>query len=232
MLRRRRAGLLRVVGARTHNLRGVRCAIPHGALTVVTGVSGSGKSSLAFDTLYAEGQRRYVESMSTYARQFLERMQRPDVDAVTGVPPALALEQRNGVRNARSTVGTVTEISDYLRLLYARIGVVHCLRCGRPVGRDTVDGAAERVLALAGQERLYVVARSSLDAASLDAAGWSRRFADGVLVDRLLPERARLCEALQAAFVLGDGRAEVWTEDKILQKFDERFACAQCGEAA
>src|SRR5262249_2938048 len=106
MLRRRRAGLLRVVGARMHNLRGLGVDIPHGALTVVTGVSGSGKSSLAFDTLYAEGQRRYVESMSTYARQFLERMQRPDVDAVEGILPAIAIEQHNSTKNARSTVGT------------------------------------------------------------------------------------------------------------------------------
>src|SRR5215212_8626967 len=120
-------------GARQHNLKNISLEIPRNTLTVVTGLSGSGKSSLAFDTLYAEGQRRYVESLSIYARQFLERMQRPDVDAVTGVPPALAIEQRNGVRNARSTVGTVTEISDYLRLLYARVGQVHCPDCGSEV---------------------------------------------------------------------------------------------------
>src|SRR2546425_9124392 len=113
-------------GAREHNLRNVDLDLPRNRLIVFTGVSGSGKSSLAFDTLYAEGHRRYVESMSTYARQFLERMQRPDVDAVVGVPPALAIEQRNGVRNARSTVGTVTEIADYLRLLFARVGEVRC----------------------------------------------------------------------------------------------------------
>ena len=118
---------------------------------MVTGVSGSGKSSLAFDTLYAEGQRRYVESMSTYARQFLERMQRPDVDSVTGVPPAIAIEQRNGVRNARSTVGTVTEISDYLRLLFARVGVVHCPNCDRVIARDTAQAAADRVLGGSGR---------------------------------------------------------------------------------
>jgi excinuclease ABC subunit A len=148
-----------IEGARTHNLKNVRVAIPRGALTVVTGVSGSGKSSLAFDTLYAEGQRRYVESMSTYARQFLERMQRPDVDRVTGVPPAIAIEQRNGVRNARSTVGTVTEISDYLRLLFARVGEVHCPDCGGVVARDTAQAAADAVLA-GGKSgaRIYVVA--------------------------------------------------------------------------
>ena len=150
---------IRIDGARTHNLKGVSCVIPHGALTVVTGVSGSGKSSLAFDTLYAEGQRRYVESMSTYARQFLERMPRPDVDAVEGVPPAIAIEQRNGVRNARSTVGTVTEISDYLRLLFARVGEVRCPGCGSVVMRDTASAAAESVIAAATGERAYVVAR-------------------------------------------------------------------------
>src|SRR6476660_5508126 len=118
-----------IKGAREHNLRDVSLVLPRNQLICLTGVSGSGKSSLAFDTLYAEGQRRYVESLSTYARQFLERMQRPDVDSVTGVPPAIALEQRNGVRNARSTVGTVTEISDYLRLLFARVGEMPCQTC-------------------------------------------------------------------------------------------------------
>src|SRR5262245_43179121 len=137
---------IRVDGARTHNLKGIRVRVPHGALTVVTGVSGSGKSSLAFDTLYAEGQRRYVESISTYARQFLERMQRPDVDLVEGVPPAIAIEQRNGVRNARSTVATATEVSDYLLLLFARMVTVHCPRYGRVVERDSPHTAAPRIL--------------------------------------------------------------------------------------
>jgi excinuclease ABC subunit A len=152
-------GAIRIDGARTHNLKGVSCAIPRGALTVITGVSGSGKSSLAFDTLYAEGQRRYVESLSTYARQFLERMVRPDVDAVEGVPPAIAIEQRNGVRNARSTVGTVTEISDYLRLLFARVGEVRCPGCGSVVMRDTASAAADAVIAKASGERVFVIAR-------------------------------------------------------------------------
>src|SRR5262245_31352873 len=205
---------IKVDGARTHNLRDVRVEIPHAALTVVTGVSGSGKSSLAFDTVYAEGQRRYVESLSTYARQFLERMQRPDVDAVEGVPPAIAIEQRNGVRNARSTVGTVTEISDYLRLLYARVGRVHCPKCARVVERDTPQAAAERVLA-ATEERVFVVARSRLSDEELAKQGWSRRHQGGVLVDRLVPERGRLVEALQAAFALGGGKAEVWSEHDV-----------------
>src|SRR5881398_3991347 len=115
-----------VRGARVHNLKNIDFEIPHNSLTVVTGVSGSGKSSLAFDTLYAEGQRRYVESLSAYARQFLERIDEPDVDDIVGICPALAIRQKNYTRNPRSTVGTVTEINDYLRLLYARIGTTMC----------------------------------------------------------------------------------------------------------
>jgi len=122
-------------GARTHNLADISLEIPRDKLTVVTGVSGSGKSSLVFDTLYAEGQRRYVQSLSTYARLFLQRMERPDVDSISDIPPALALRQKNTIKNARSTVGTVTEISDYLRLLYATVGRTICPRCGREVSR-------------------------------------------------------------------------------------------------
>ncbi|HNM47872.1 MAG TPA: excinuclease ABC subunit A, partial [Candidatus Sumerlaeota bacterium] len=115
-----------IEGARTHNLKNVTCRIPAEKLTVITGVSGSGKSSLAFDTLFAEGQRRYVESLSTYARQFIARMPRPDVDAIDNIPPAIALEQKNPVRNARSTIGTATEINDHLRLLFAKVGRIIC----------------------------------------------------------------------------------------------------------
>src|SRR5690348_12110563 len=120
-----------VRGARVHNLKNIDFEIPHNTLTVVTGVSGSGKSSLVFDTIYAEGQRRYVQSLSTYARLFLERMERPDVDSITEIPPALALRQKNTIKNARSTVGTVTEINDYLRLLFAAVGRTICPRCER-----------------------------------------------------------------------------------------------------
>ena len=134
-------------GARTHNLKNVDVTLAPRRLTVVTGVSGSGKSSLAFDTIYAEGQRRYVESLSAYARQFLERMERPDVDAVEGMPPAIAIRQKNSVRNPRSTVGTTTEIHDYLRLLFARVGRTVCRNCGaRRHARDRRGGGrrAER----------------------------------------------------------------------------------------
>ena len=139
---------IRVRGARVHNLKNVHLEIPHNALTVVTGVSGSGKSSLAFDTIYAEGQRRYVESLSAYVRQFLERMEKPDVDEIDGIAPAVAIGQKNTTRNPRSTVGTSTEIYDYLRLLYARIGRTFCAECGAEVKKDTVDEVADWLLAL------------------------------------------------------------------------------------
>src|SRR5256714_7666065 len=129
-----------VRGARVHNLKNVDFEIPHNTLTVVTGVSGSGKSSLAFDTIYADGQRRYVESLAAYARQFLERIEKPDVDLIDGISPAIAIRQKNTTRNPRSTVATATEIYDYLRLLFARIGQTFCLNCGTEVKKDTVDG--------------------------------------------------------------------------------------------
>jgi excinuclease ABC subunit A len=141
-------------GARTHNLKNISCDIPHGKLTVVSGVSGSGKSSLAFDTIYAEGQRRYVESLSAYARQFLERIEKPDVDMIDGLAPAIAIKQKNTTRNPRSTVATATEIYDYLRLLYARAGTVHCVHCDGLVKRDSIDEIAESVLALGEGTRL------------------------------------------------------------------------------
>jgi excinuclease ABC subunit A len=144
-------------GARTHNLKNISCEIPHGKLTVVSGVSGSGKSSLAFDTVYAEGQRRYVESLSAYARQFLERIEKPDVDEIDGLAPAIAIKQKNSTRNPRSTVATATEIYDYLRLLYARCGTVHCIYCDGLVKRDSVDEAAEVILALGEGTRLNVL---------------------------------------------------------------------------
>ena len=148
---------LRVRGARTHNLKSVSVDIPHNEITVVTGVSGSGKSSLAFDTIYAEGQRRYVESLSAYARQFLERMEKPDVNDISGIAPAVAIRQKNTTRNPRSTVATATEIYDYLRLLYARCGQTFCIKCGAEVKRDSPDEIADRVLARAAGQRFYVL---------------------------------------------------------------------------
>ncbi|HTR46099.1 MAG TPA: excinuclease ABC subunit UvrA [Verrucomicrobiae bacterium] len=153
---------IHVRGARVHNLKNIDVTVPHNAITVVTGVSGSGKSSLAFDTLYAEGQRRYIESLSAYARQFLERIEKPNVDEITGIAPAISIRQKNSTRNPRSTVATATEIYDYLRLLFARAGHTFCLRCGEEVRRDTLDEIATRVLALPQGRRFYVLYRLSL----------------------------------------------------------------------
>ncbi|MGH9735586.1 MAG: excinuclease ABC subunit UvrA [Candidatus Acidiferrales bacterium] len=157
---------VRVRGARVHNLKNIDVTIPHNAITVITGVSGSGKSSLAFDTLYAEGQRRYIESLSAYARQFLERIEKPDVDEITGIAPAISIRQKNTTRNPRSTVATATEIYDYLRLLFARVGHTFCLRCGEEVRRDTLDEIAQRVLALGEGKRFYVLYELKISAAA------------------------------------------------------------------
>ncbi len=156
-------GAIVVAGARVHNLKNITVELPLNALTVVTGVSGSGKSSLAFDTLYAEGQRRYVSSLSAYARQFLERVDRPDVDDIIGICPALAIRQKSYTRNPRSTVGTVTEINDYLRLLYARAGVTHCHVCGRIIDADTPEKIADFVMSLPRGFRLYICMPLVLD---------------------------------------------------------------------
>jgi excinuclease ABC subunit A len=147
-----------VRGARQHNLRDVNVSIPRNTLTVVTGLSGSGKSSLAFDTIYAEGQRRYVETLSAYARQFLDQMERPDVDAIDGLSPAISIEQKTTSRSPRSTVGTITEIYDYLRLLYASVGTPHCPNCGRPIARQTAEQIVQRILELGNGERVTVMA--------------------------------------------------------------------------
>src|SRR5437016_14444978 len=151
------SGVLRIEGARQNNLKNVTLELPHDRLTVVTGVSGSGKSSLAFDTIYAEGQRRYVESLSAYARQFLERMEKPEVDEIDGIAPPVAIRQKNTTRNPRSTVATSTECYDFLRLLFARVGQTFCPNCGTRVRKDTVDEVAERVLALPESSRWYAL---------------------------------------------------------------------------
>jgi excinuclease ABC subunit A len=160
---------IRVCGARVHNLKNVDFEVPHNAITVVTGVSGSGKSSLAFDTIYAEGQRRYIESLSAYARQFLERIEKPDVDEMTGIAPAIAIRQKNSTRNPRSTVATSTEIYDYLRLLFARVGHTFCVVCREEVKKDSIDEIAERVLAPPAGHRFYVLYKLELQAESAQA---------------------------------------------------------------
>src|SRR5512137_527986 len=149
---------IRIRGARTHNLKNIDLDLPRDELIVITGLSGSGKSSLAFDTIYAEGQRRYVESVSAYARQFLEMMQKPDVDQIDGLSPAISIEQKTTSKNPRSTVGTVTEIYDYLRLLYARIGIPYSPATGLPIESQIVSQMVDRVLALPEGTRLYLLA--------------------------------------------------------------------------
>ncbi|HLG31244.1 MAG TPA: excinuclease ABC subunit A, partial [Candidatus Brocadiales bacterium] len=178
-------------GIRVHNLKNIDVEIPLRKLVVITGVSGSGKSSLAFDTLYAEGQRRYVETFSAYARQFLERMDKPDVDHIEGIPPAIAIQQRNPVKNRRSTVGTATEINDYLRLLFARIGETYCEKCGRLIESDTVSRVMEQVLSLPDGTKFLVAfpvnisqkLSSKMQVSALKERGLVRLMADGTIID-------------------------------------------------
>ena len=174
-------GPLIVRGARTHNLKNVDVTLPHGKLVIFTGVSGSGKSSLAFDTIYAEGQRRYVESLSAYARQFLERMEKPDVDKIEGICPAIAIRQKNSVRNPRSTVGTTTEIHDYMRLLWARVGRTYCRQCGQEVIRETAEIVAKRLADLPVDTRVMIgfqIPVVSMAAAPVKDAGNEAEAAD------------------------------------------------------
>jgi len=195
-----------VRGARVHNLKNIDFEIPHNTLTVVTGVSGSGKSSLAFDTIYAEGQRRYVESLSAYARQFLERIEKPDVDSIDGIAPAVAIRQKNTTRNPRSTVGTATEVYDYLRLLFARVGRTYCVNCGSEVKKDTVDEIADAILALDPETRVQVVFPSQASAAAQPEAAKkgmrTRKGKKSVAADTGLTEqlKTRLFDLRKAGF--------------------------------
>jgi excinuclease ABC subunit A len=178
-----------VKGAREHNLKNIDVTIPREKLVVITGLSGSGKSSLAFDTIYAEGQRRYVESLSAYARQFLGLMEKPDVDQIDGLSPAISIDQKSTSRNPRSTVATVTEIYDYLRLLFARIGVPHCPVCGDPVVRQTVANVVDQVAASPAGARLMILAPIVIDKKGqfehipeqYQRAGFARVRVDGVV---------------------------------------------------
>ena len=221
-----------VRGARVHNLKNIDFEIPHNTLTVVTGVSGSGKSSLAFDTIYAEGQRRYVESLSAYARQFLERIEKPDVDVIDGIAPAVAIRQKNQTRNPRSTVATATEIYDYLRLLFARVGRTFCANCGVEVKEDTVDEVADKIRALGEGTRLNVLfpvqpppppsepekkPRGRKRAAKIDVSeglkvrlgelrkqGFNRLFQDGNIVEFSSPESLLELDFSKPVFILLD----------------------------
>ncbi len=178
-----------VKGAREHNLKNIDVTIPRNKLVVITGLSGSGKSSLAFDTIYAEGQRRYVESLSSYARQFLGLMEKPDVDQIDGLSPAISIDQKSTSRNPRSTVATVTEIYDYFRLLFARIGIPHCPICGKPVARQTTTNIIDQVTALPINSRLMVLAPVVIDKKGsfehipeqYQRAGFARARVDGII---------------------------------------------------
>nr|HPQ51222.1 excinuclease ABC subunit A [Alphaproteobacteria bacterium] len=178
-------------GAREHNLKNINLDIPRDALVVITGLSGSGKSSLAFDTIYAEGQRRYVESLSAYARQFLEMMQKPDVDSIEGLSPAISIEQKTTSRNPRSTVGTVTEIYDYMRLLWARVGVPYSPATGKPIESQTVSQMVDRIMAMGEGTKLYILApivrgrkgEYKKELKDLQAKGFQRVKIDGVLYE-------------------------------------------------
>src|SRR5476651_225813 len=179
-------------GAREHNLQNIHLELPRNQLIVITGLSGSGKSSLAFDTIYAEGQRRYVESLSSYARQFLGQMEKPDVDYIEGLSPAISIDQKSTSRNPRSTVGTITEIYDYLRLLYARVGTLHCPKCGKAVVKQTISQIVDHVLALTtSTRRIAVLAPMVLDRkgehkdifSAILKAGYSRVRVDGAIME-------------------------------------------------
>jgi len=240
-----------VEGARQNNLRNLSLELPLGELIVVTGVSGSGKSSLAFDTIYAEGQRRYVETFSPYARQFLDRMDKPQVDSIRGIPPAIAIDQTNPVRTSRSTVGTMTELTDYLKLLYARASRLYCSACARAVRRDTADTAGEELLsdsALAGRRAIVCFSVDVPERMSeqevlelLSAQGYTRLHSRSgrrlmVVQDRLrLTEqnRSRLDESLENAFRQGRGRLSVFISDDeqdppVERRFSTDLHCAEC----
>ena len=179
--------MIRIRGAKEHNLQDISLEIPRDEFVVLTGLSGSGKSSLAFDTIYAEGQRRYMESLSSYARQFLGQMEKPDVESIEGLPPAISIDQKSTNRNPRSTVGTVTEIYDYYRLLYARIGIPHCPKCGKEIKKQSVDMMVDEVMKLPERTKIQLLApvvrgRKGEHAKVLDKAkksGYVRVMIDG-----------------------------------------------------
>ena len=247
---------IKIVGARQNNLKNIDVEFETGKISVVTGVSGSGKSSLVFDTLYAEGQRRYVETFSPYARQFLDRMDRPQVDRIEGVPPAIAIDQTNPVRTSRSTVGTMTEINDHLKLLFAREAHLYCQRCGQLVKADTPESVysdLKRWAETLSDPRLFVLfdvpVPSSMSAdeikTALAAQGFTR--IDGerkdakalileVVADRFRlskAEKPRVIEAIETAFRFGKGelavRAQTSDDKTITRRFSNHLSCADCG---
>lgn len=250
---------IRIRGARQNNLKNLDLDLPLGELLVVTGVSGSGKSSLAFDTVYAEGQRRYVETFSSYARQFLDRMDKPRVERIEGIPPAIAVDQTNPVRTSRSTVGTMTELNDHLKLLYARAAALYCTGCGRAVRRDGPEEVAAGLLEAHAGERALIsfelrvpenfsveemrgfLARQGYIRAEARPGGNGNGNGDRleVVQDRLRlrkAERSRLVEALEAAFLRGDGKLLVHIGEVRLgeqaepRRYSRELHCGECDE--
>jgi excinuclease ABC subunit A len=245
-----------IKGARQNNLKNLDLEIPLNRITVVTGVSGSGKSSLAFDTLYAEGQRRYVETFSPYARQFMDRMDRPQVDRIEGIPPAIAIDRKDPVRTSRSTVGTMTEITDYVKLLYSRLGQLHCKKCGKPVTPETPDHVWKVLKNLAAGSEIVITFPAPANGASADQVrkrlariGFDRFFADGkirpltdweasddttqfnIVADRVLlqrKDRKRIVDSLEQAFRFGRGTLDVWIKPDQRLAFSNTLECADC----
>lgn len=242
--------VIKLRGVRVHNLKNIDLDIPLYKQIIVTGVSGSGKSSLAFDTLYAEGQRRYIESLSAYARQFLERMEKPDAALIEGIMPAIAIQQKAVTKNPRSTVATATEVYDFLRVLFARIGTVHCLECGRPVARDTIDAMVEALYENPPGTNIWITFSWPLEKgfASLKKHGFHRLFEGGqvlelektdlegrdavdVFVDRLpldREDRERLVDSLELAMRKGGGRVRVHSDQGREYLFSDKLECKAC----
>lgn len=242
---------IKVVGASQHNLKNISFHLPIGKITAITGVSGSGKSSLAFDTLYAEGQRRYIETFSPYARQFIERMDRPKVERIEGILPAIAIDQKNPVKTSRSTVGTMTEITDYIKLLFSQIASLYCKRCNRVVTEDTPQSIWENIKNYSGKKAIltfpYKVENPNLARKSLVHLGFDRIVKDGkiayleevilepgqeisILIDRFFikeGEKGRILDSLEQAFKFGKGHVDIMIENRDL-KFSDKLHCPYC----